>query len=149
MGESMIFVDTGVWYSLLVPKDPAHQKTAKWFDAVAQPILTSEDQFRRSWLLFQRLSSAGLSFTDCTSHVVADDLGIRKQAKNAGTVPGYSTSKISNHHSTITNPPLVPPACQRLPKSVQKRGDCPRFLVFEHTEHTEHTETDRRVPFGL
>ena len=73
----MIFVDTGVWYSLLVPKDPSHQKTAKWFDAVAQPIVTSEDQFHRSWLLFQRLSSAGLSFTDCTSHVVAVDLGIR------------------------------------------------------------------------
>jgi len=30
-------------------------------------------------------------------------------AKNAGTVPGYSTSKISNHHSAITNPPLAPP----------------------------------------
>jgi predicted nucleic acid-binding protein len=38
----MIFVDTGVWYSLLVPKDPSHQKTAKWFDAVAQPIVTSD-----------------------------------------------------------------------------------------------------------
>jgi predicted nucleic acid-binding protein len=112
----MIFVDTGVWYSLLVPTDPNHQKTAKWFDSVAQPIVTSdyvvdetltlllmrgerskaiafgtlvivgstaflhklsEDQFHRSWLLFQRLSSAGLSFTDCTSHVVAVDLGIR------------------------------------------------------------------------
>ena len=112
----MISVDTGVWYSLLVPTDPNHQKTAKWFDSVAQPIVTSdyvvdetltlllmrgerskaiafgtlvivgstailqklsEDQFHRSWLLFQRLSSAGLSFTDCTSHVVAVDLGIR------------------------------------------------------------------------
>ena len=38
----MIFVDTGVWYSLLVPNDPSHQKTAKWFDAVAQPIVTSD-----------------------------------------------------------------------------------------------------------
>jgi predicted nucleic acid-binding protein len=55
----MIFVDTGVWYSLLVPTE------------------LSEDQFHRSWLLFQKLSSAGLSFTDCTSHVVAVDLGIR------------------------------------------------------------------------
>lgn len=112
----MIFVDTGVWYSLLVPKDPNHQRTAKWFDSIAQPIVTSdyvvdetltlllmrgerskaiefgalvivghtavlhklsEDQFNRSWLLFQGLSSAGLSFTDCTSHVVAVGLGIR------------------------------------------------------------------------
>ena len=38
----MIFVDTGVWYSLLVPTDPNHQKTAKWFDSVAQPIVTSD-----------------------------------------------------------------------------------------------------------
>ena len=38
----MIFVDTEVWHSLLVPKDPSHQKTAKWFDAVAQPIVTSD-----------------------------------------------------------------------------------------------------------
>ena len=38
----MIFVDTGVWYSLLVPKDPNHQRTVKWFDSVAQPIVTSD-----------------------------------------------------------------------------------------------------------
>ena len=38
----MIFVDTGVWYSLLVPKDPNHQRTAKWFDSIAQPIVTSD-----------------------------------------------------------------------------------------------------------
>ena len=49
-------------------------------------------------------------------------------AKNAGTVPAYSTSEITNHHSTIINPSLAIPACQRLSKSRQKRGDCPRVL---------------------
>ena len=28
----------------------------------------------------------------------------RAPTRNAGTVPGYSTSKITNHHSTIINP---------------------------------------------
>jgi hypothetical protein len=37
-------------------------------------------------------------------------------AKKAGTVPGTSTSKISNHHSAIINPSLAIPACQRAPK---------------------------------
>jgi hypothetical protein len=37
-------------------------------------------------------------------------------AKNSRTVPGFLL-KISNHHSTITNLPLAPPACQRLPVS--------------------------------
>ena len=52
--------------------------------------------------------------------------GCLKVAKNAGTVPGYPTSKISNHHSTIINPPFAPPACQRLPKKWPKtRGLSP------------------------
>ena len=48
--------------------------------------------------------------------------------KNAGTVPGPSTSKISNNHSTIINPSLAIPACQRAPESGKKRGDCPWYL---------------------
>ncbi len=36
----------------------------------------SEDQFNRSWILFHQLLGAGLSFTDCTSHIVARDLNI-------------------------------------------------------------------------
>jgi hypothetical protein len=48
--------------------------------------------------------------------------------KDAGTVPGYSTSKITNNHSTIINPSLAIPACQRSSKSGQKRGDCPRLF---------------------
>jgi predicted nucleic acid-binding protein len=115
----MIFVDTGVWFSLLVLRDPNHAKCAGWFESVAEPLVTSdyvidetltlllmrderrkalafgelviigntaivhwitEEQFNRSWIQFQKLSSAGLSFTDCTSHVVARDLQITKIA---------------------------------------------------------------------
>jgi hypothetical protein len=115
----LIFIDTGVWFSLLVAKDPNHQKTAKWFDTLHEQVVTSdyvvdetltlllmrgerakaiefgnlvivgpiailhkitEDQFNRSWILFQRLSSSGLSFTDCTSHIVCIDLGIKTVA---------------------------------------------------------------------
>ncbi len=115
----MIFIDTGVWYTLLVPKDPNHERTVEWFDLVVEPMVTSdyivdetstlllmrgerskaiefgnlaifgsvaflhklyEDQFHRSWLLFQQLSSSGLSFTDCTSHIIAVDLGVKTVA---------------------------------------------------------------------
>jgi hypothetical protein len=34
-------------------------------------------QFHRAWILFQQRASAGWSFTDCTSKVVMDDLGIK------------------------------------------------------------------------
>jgi predicted nucleic acid-binding protein len=33
-------------------------------------------QIRRAWILFQRRAVSGWSFTDCTSKVVIDDLGI-------------------------------------------------------------------------
>ena len=111
----MVFVDTGVWYALLVSKDPNHHRTTHWFDALNEQVITSdyvvdetltlllmrgerskaiefgnlvivgslailhkvtEDQFNRSWILFQKLSGAGLSFTDCTSHIVASDLNV-------------------------------------------------------------------------
>jgi uncharacterized protein len=35
------------------------------------------DQIHRAWTLFQRHSAAGWSFTDCTSKIVIDDLGIK------------------------------------------------------------------------
>jgi len=115
----MIFVDTGVWFSLVVSKDSNHAKSSTWFSSLREPLVTSdyivdetltlllmrgeraksiefgnlvivgstailhkitEGQFNRSWILFQQMSVAGLSFTDCTSHVVARDLGVSKVA---------------------------------------------------------------------
>lgn len=111
----MVFIDTGVWFALLVSKDPNHQLTNHWFKTLSEPIVTSdyvtdetltllsmrgegtkaiefgnlviveslailhkvtEDQFNRSWILFQQLARAGLSFTDCSSHIVSQDLGV-------------------------------------------------------------------------
>ena len=115
----MVFVDTGVWFALLVSKDPNHQRSNEWFATLSEPLITSdyivdetltlllmrgertkaidfgnlvivgsmailhkvtEQQFNRSWILFQQLSHAGLSFTDCTSHIVARDLSVPKIA---------------------------------------------------------------------
>ncbi len=46
----------------------------------ARLAFVSEQQFNRSWLFFQQMASQGLSFTDCTSHIVARDLGVDKIA---------------------------------------------------------------------
>ena len=35
------------------------------------------DQIRRAWIVFQAQHRLGWSFTDCTSKIVIDDLGIR------------------------------------------------------------------------
>lgn len=35
------------------------------------------DQIRRAWIVFQAKHPLGWSFTDCTSKIVIDDLGIR------------------------------------------------------------------------
>ncbi|HEX3659117.1 MAG TPA: PIN domain-containing protein [Pirellulales bacterium] len=35
------------------------------------------DTFSRAWILFQQQAASGWSFTDCTSKVVIDELGIR------------------------------------------------------------------------
>ena len=36
----------------------------------------SPNQIHRTWILFQQRAAAGWSFTDCTSKIVIDDLGI-------------------------------------------------------------------------
>jgi predicted nucleic acid-binding protein len=38
------------------------------------------DQIRRAWVVFQSQHRLGWSFTDCTSKIVIDDLGIRTAA---------------------------------------------------------------------
>jgi len=115
----VVFVDTGVWFALLVSKDPNHQRSTEWFSTLSEPVMTSdyvvdetltlllmrgertkainfgnlvivgsmailhkvtEEQFNQSWILFQQLSSSGLSFTDCTSHIVARDKRVSKIA---------------------------------------------------------------------
>ena len=79
-----------------------------------------------------RFESGRFGLPGC-SHLSPDGGSVTRAAvhrltRNAGTVPGYSTSKITNNHSTIINPSLAIPACQRLSKSGQKRGDCPRLF---------------------
>ncbi|MDX1929088.1 MAG: PIN domain-containing protein [Pirellulaceae bacterium] len=38
----MVFVDTGVWFALLVAKDPNHQRTTEWFVKLSEQIITSD-----------------------------------------------------------------------------------------------------------
>ncbi|HUE73093.1 MAG TPA: PIN domain-containing protein [Pirellulaceae bacterium] len=47
---------------------------------VARIQFVAEEQIYRAWILFQQRAAAGWSFTDCTSKVVIDDLGIRTAA---------------------------------------------------------------------
>ena len=43
---------------------------------VARLHFLSPDLIHRAWILFQQRAAAGLSFTDCTSKIVIDDLGV-------------------------------------------------------------------------
>ncbi len=43
---------------------------------VARVHFISVEQVHRAWVLFQQRASSGWSFTDCTSKIVIDDLGI-------------------------------------------------------------------------
>jgi uncharacterized protein len=47
---------------------------------IADIHFVTQDQIHRAWILFQQRAAAGWSFTDCTSKVVIDDLGIRTAA---------------------------------------------------------------------
>ncbi len=38
----MVFVDTGVWFALNVPSDPSHPRVNAWFNANAEPLLTTD-----------------------------------------------------------------------------------------------------------
>jgi hypothetical protein len=45
---------------------------------IAELHIVTAHQFHRAWVLFQQRASAGWSFTDCTSKVVIDELGVKK-----------------------------------------------------------------------
>ena len=45
---------------------------------VAQLHFVSPDQVQRAWILFQHRAGAGWSFTDCTSKIVINELGISR-----------------------------------------------------------------------
>jgi uncharacterized protein len=50
----------------------------EFFDeTIARLHFLSSDQIRRSWILFQQRADAGWSFTDCTSKIIVDDMGIK------------------------------------------------------------------------
>ena len=56
----------------------------------------SHEQFNRTWIFFQQASRLGLSFTDCSTHVVCQDLGIKRFAA------------FDRHFATTGNFELVP-----------------------------------------
>jgi predicted nucleic acid-binding protein len=48
-----------------------------FFDrGLARIHFVSKEQVERAWILFQQRAPAGWSFTDCTSRIVIEDLGI-------------------------------------------------------------------------
>jgi predicted nucleic acid-binding protein len=46
-------------------------------ELMAEIHFLDRSQIMRAWILFQQRISAGWSFTDCTSKIVIDDLGIK------------------------------------------------------------------------
>ena len=49
-------------------------------ESLAAIHFLSPDQIRRAWILFRQRISSGWSFTDSTSKIVIDDLGIKTAA---------------------------------------------------------------------
>jgi predicted nucleic acid-binding protein len=49
---------------------------AFFHEQLSQIDFISAQQMYRAWILFQRRAASGWSFTDCTSKIVIDDLGI-------------------------------------------------------------------------
>jgi uncharacterized protein len=49
-------------------------------ETLARLHILAREQIERAWILFQQRAAAGWSFTDCTSKVVIDDLGIKTAA---------------------------------------------------------------------
>jgi len=38
----MVFVDSGAWFARFVPDDPKHSAVARWIDASAEPLVTTD-----------------------------------------------------------------------------------------------------------
>jgi predicted nucleic acid-binding protein len=111
----LIFVDTGGWYSLVVPDDKDHHQAKLWFAANNEPLVTTDfivdetltlllargqkhravdwgstifsgeltglhilttAEFLAAWSVFKTYTDKEWSFTDCTSKVVMEALGI-------------------------------------------------------------------------
>ena len=111
----MIFVDSGAWYSSLIPTDPDHATAQAWLAMNTEPLFTTDyivdetltllrargqkqraislgsafvsgdaanlhfitpDEFHDAWEVFQRFRDKDWSFTDCTSKVVIEKLGL-------------------------------------------------------------------------
>ena len=53
---------------------------AFFHENLARIHFVTERQIQRAWILFQQRAAAGWSFTDCTSKIVIDDLGIQTAA---------------------------------------------------------------------
>jgi uncharacterized protein len=49
-------------------------------ETIARLNVLSSQQIIRAWILFQRHAYAGWSFTDCTSKVIIEDLGLKVAA---------------------------------------------------------------------
>lgn len=49
-------------------------------ETLARLHFLTSDQITRAWILFQQRAASGWSFTDCTSKIVIDDLGVKTAA---------------------------------------------------------------------
>jgi len=111
----MIFVDTGAWFSGVVPADPDHARATAWLASNRAPLITTDyivdetltllrargqrkyaldigteffhgalatvhylapAEVLRAWDVFRAFADKDWSFTDCTSKVVMEALGI-------------------------------------------------------------------------
>jgi predicted nucleic acid-binding protein len=68
---------------LIARKRPALAVATGWKmfnEEICRLQFLSTPQIHRAWILFQQRAAAGWSFTDCTSKIVMDDLGIATAA---------------------------------------------------------------------
>lgn len=59
----MIFVDTGAWYALFVPRDPDHARASAWIADNREPLVTTDYVVDELLTLFKRRRQAGYVHT--------------------------------------------------------------------------------------